>query len=556
MSLKSITNIDNTDIIIHINNKILPLTNFEEDEYFGILKTKISKTKLIKTPTFLLFTIDKTSSMSESASGRSTKMNHVIQTFVNMMKYLSTLDTEIYIQVNTFNTEVEILVECLRITHENVEAIINKIKNITTYGSTNIGEALQFANETLTNYEKENESHQIAHIFMTDGDPTSGETSHKALADMINEKFYNIFVGFGFNHNVTLLSMLGDKKNSEYQFVDNIENTSLIYGETIHRFIYPALKDVELRIENGLIYDWQTNTWTTKITESIIIGEIEKVHHIKTKDPIGVSVSIFGRIASMPYDFNTNEQGNDIDLNNKIHLLETATIIPYLIDMETNNIISDDLTKYAFRQKVQELLFEARNYSSSKRGEKENYKKSLKNVFRIIRKYMRINNLEDDGLLNMLCDDIHIMYRTVGSHYGELYAVSRHTSQGRQRTYNTNSLKSNGVEDDFDNLISRKFPQTPKLSRSMSIPHHITDPFNIKDSADIINDDPFYKYKESGLFVPPDNNSKDQIKDIYHDSDFIKEDEIDCYLSLDQITTCFATPDILNTLKFMSQPSK
>ena len=114
MSDFKITNIDNSEVLIHTNKETLPLTNIGEDEYFGILKIKVAKTKLVKTPTFLLFTIDKTGSMNDRQSGNTTKMDYVMQTFVSMMNYLSTLDTDMYIQVNTFNIIIFFILNKIR----------------------------------------------------------------------------------------------------------------------------------------------------------------------------------------------------------------------------------------------------------------------------------------------------------------------------------------------------------------------------------------------------------------------------------------------------------
>ena len=42
--------------------------------------------------------------------------------------------------------------------------------------------------------------------------------------------------------------------------------------------------NAEIRIEDGLIYNWKTNTWDNKLVEPIIISEVEKIYHIKSKN--------------------------------------------------------------------------------------------------------------------------------------------------------------------------------------------------------------------------------------------------------------------------------
>lgn len=560
MSDFQITNIDNSEVLIHTNKETLPLTNIGEDEYFGILKIKVAKTKLVKTPTFLLFTIDKTGSMNDRQSGNTTKMDYVMQTFVSMMNYLSMLETDMYIQVNTFNTDVDVLVDCVKITIENVEEINRKIKSLVPDGTTNIGNALTVANEHISEYMEKNINHQIAHIFMTDGDPTVGEFSETTLSNKVNEKYNNIIVGFGYNHNVNLLSRMAEKKNSEYQFVDNMENTALVYGEAIHKFIYPALRSVEIHIENGTLYDWQTNQWTNCLYEDIIIGEIEKIYHIKTTQPNNVDVNIYGKIASLPVSSDSDEIAYDFKL------LDTAMSIPNLIDIETGEIQRSDLTIYALRQKVQELLYLAKQYEA----DRNQVKSDLCDAFRFIRKYMRKNNLQEDGLLKMLCDDLSITYRSMFHNRGRALLLARHTSQGRQRTYNTGSTHAS---DDMENTLFRRnafdntplIPMTPrKLQRLPTIQRQHTRNISFTDmditptkntlslqipSDDEINDDPFTKYEETGFFIPPRNVV---FKNIFDDDEYSSEDEVDSYQPDQNNTTCFATPGVLDTMRTMS----
>lgn len=554
-----ISNIDNAEVLIHSNKASLPLIDIGEDEYFGVLKVNVLKTKLVKTPTLIKFTIDKTGSMGEVERAGHTKMHYVIETFVSMMKYLSTLDTDIFVQVNAFNSTVDELVECVKISPDNLDEINNKIKGIVCNGSTDIGLAITKANEELVKYAEENNGHQLAHIFMTDGDPTTGVMSFPVLVGMVNESFNNIFVGFGFNHNVELLGAMAEKKNADYQFVDNMENTSLVYGETVHKFIYPALRNVEIKIENGQLYDWQKNEWTQGLYEDIIIGETEKVYHIKTTKPCDVNVYISGKLASVPDSADSSEFDSDFKL------LETVMSMPDLQNIETGEVMTNDLTKYAFRQKVQELLFRARNYLGPVHSPLKN---ELREAFRIIRKYMRMNHLLEDGLLKMLCDDIVITYRTFGKKHGKVFALARQSTQGKQKTYNTSSsqpmdeFERQGIQRQsaFDpNLLDINPPPTPpptprpRLRRANTgVPREdlqVPDDSNLQlHLGDELNTDPFKKYDESGFFKPPVT----VFKNLFGDDEFLPEDNIDAYVESNSNTTCYATPDVLNTMRTMS----
>jgi len=564
-----------SDILIHRNQDTLPLTDFPSGEYFGIVTAKVSKTKLVNTPTFLLFTIDKTGSMAEYASGNACKLDHVIQTFVNMMGYLSKLDTEIYVQVNSFNTVVNITIPKVKVTPDNVNDIIDTIKNLRPDGSTDIGLALQTANSVLTAYKNEYSEHQIGHIFMTDGEASCGITSVDQLVQIVNDDFYNTFVGFGLQHNVELLNKCGSKKNSEYQFVDNMENTALIYGETIHKFIYPAIKHVEFCVEGGTIYDWSTNEWTTTINEPIVISEIEKIYHIRTRNPETVTVSIYGeQCSSSESDNNNNEE-----FNREYRILDVACPIPDLIDGETElPYFNEDLTKYAFRQKVQELLFEAKQGIDS-RSRQVQYKRELGEAFKMIRKYVRINNLKEDGLLKMLCDDISVVYRTFDRQHGVMYASARCNSQGRQRTYNTNDThESDNIPAYPDHAFQRQnacgrtpsYSPRPMLMRANTNSFQNIDEFlranNVDEVSSIgsrtpelsleieeedqINETTFFRYNECGFTSRYDTTV---FRNLFGDDiDYLPEDQIEIYVPQTSNTTCFATPGVLDTMRSMS----
>jgi uncharacterized protein YegL len=541
-------NIQDSSIEIH-NDPSLSFLHLNDEEYFGILRLKMKKTEITKQPTLLHFTIDKSGSMNDCSSGTK-KIEYVIQTFVNMVNYFANLEKEIYIQVNTFCDNVNTLVDCVQITKENVNEIINKICNIKPDGSTNIEAALKNANKVMVDYFDKFPHHQVGHIFMTDGDPTHGETSHTSLSSYVNESFPNIFVGFGEYHNVSLLRKLSDKKLADYQFVDNMEHTGLIYGEVIHQFMYPALQHVELRIRDGELYDWRNNIWTTKLFEPVITSETEKIYHIKTTDPKNVAVEICS----------------------SSELLDTAISIPDLIDMETGEILKNDLTKYAYRQKVQELLFSAKDERNFRGTEKANFKMHLRDTFDNIRKYMRENELMEDGLLKMLCDDISIVYKTLNSNFTDIgnvgrIALARHSSQGRQQAYNLTPTSSGRDTSTFvpphtprpnrlqrmhtANIYAPTQPEDPDYDESISNRNPM---LSLRiPSDDDINEDTFEKYIRSGLVDIETQVTVFRTLSEESIEGRSSEDSIENYIPSNNSTTCFATPSAIQTMREVSQ---
>jgi len=534
----------------------------DEGETFGIIELKMKKTKITKTPLFLLFTVDVTGSMSEIVFKTTSKMDFLKQTFINMIRYLAKQEIEVYIQINTFCDSVKKLVDITLINPVNSIEMVDKIKNLYPEGGTNIGLALKTANEHMIEYKTNNENHQFCHIFMSDGEPTIGEIIHEKLKKLVNSEYNNVFVGFGTSHNAELFNSFAELNKSEYYFVDNLENTGFVYGEIIHQFLYPALTNTKLKITDGLLYDWKSNQWVDEMETDIIVSECEKIYHFKTKNKNELQVTIYGVNSSIPED-DTIISDNVIDSinNNEIILLDETKILPDLIDINTGIAENSDLTKYMFRQRIQELLYLGKSVIKGCDNITTNiFKKTLKTTFRLMRKFMKGNNLLNDNFMKLLCDDICILYKSLTSSLGYMYTSARSTSQGRQTSYNVSSLK----EDDMQNInIGGTMHRSthsykPRLQRSFVCNNN-----NFMENDDD-NDDgnnhtvQFKKGLQSiieltSCFEEETNITENNFDISENKNDFDIEDELDYYVPTDDSTNCYSTPTALNMMRSFSQ---
>jgi hypothetical protein len=510
--------------VLEFHNTIgeLPFPIVLDGENFGIFNIKMNKTRLTNVPLFILFTIDNTGSMSECANNKFCKMDYVKQTFKSMIHYLAKQDIEIYIRVHSFNVSVDIDIDNIRVTTENMDELIKKIDSLEPESSTNIELALNEAKVTLYDYSTSYPEHQIAHIFMTDGEPTIGQNCRHKLSKLVDEKFANIFVGFGLDHNALLLKKLSEKKNAEYQFVDDMENTALIYGETIHRFLYPALSNVDIRVKNGLIYDWQTNQWTEQIYEPVLISEALKTYHVKTTTPSDIEVELYA--------------------NDEFILIEYS--IPELTDYLSGKNNVTNLTNYVFRQKVQELLYAARNAES--REEQLDLKVEFKIVFKKIRSYMRENNLLDDPFMKLLCDDISVTYKTMGTRVGHAFATARQTSQGRQQTYTPSKSSSRADEE----LVIRKSMLNPYRRRRnpLNLDAYVN-PLSLRlPSEDMFDDILSNTPNISKSYDIIEESTNDNTMDVDDD-----EDDLDKFTHTNNNVSCYATKSAMQTMYSISQ---
>lgn len=471
----------------------LPLSN----PAFGVFKFQAIKIDCPDKYYHIVYSIDRSGSMSDRCSDGRTKQQHILHTLKNMCWYFHDHPT-IYVRVSIFifDCEVEQILDKEIITCENIQEIIKKIDLIRPKGSTDIGSALQTVNDFIKDIRTCEVNSEINHIFMTDGDATYGELNPIFLKTYVDTSYTNVFVGFGIEHNDAILSELSSQPNTSYYFIDKLENSGLVYGEILHSLLYKLLVKTEIIIDNGLLYDFNTDTWVNKLYIGDVVGESNKVYHIISENPNECNIQIYAKKF-------TNRGFVFITVNNQT--------------------FEDNLTCYMFRQKTLQLLHEVKEFSKKeiknldnlnkyinvfdfidgsacvgddandandandgpdnnvylkqeiKNKIKNEIKNKMKELMGEMKKYMKVNDLEDDKFMKNLCDDIYISYRTFGTIYSGMYTNARLTSQATQRCYTVSDTPIAEIPDTFDTHQLSNFDDTPystsvvlELMRSVS----------------------------------------------------------------------------------------
>ena len=471
-----------------------------DDDTFGVLTLDLNEVRITPRPVFILFTVDTTGSMGEYATGSTTKMQYATQTLKSIVKYLSTQETDIYIQINTFNTEVHELIPHTKVTPQTVEQMLASLRTIDADGTTNIEVALKSASASINEYAEMNPTHSCVHIFMTDGEPNNGATTPTELINCITDDYLSINIGFGIDHNAKLLCEISNLQNSEYHFIDNVEKSHIVYGESLHKVLYPCLQNVNIHVENGFIYNWLTNEWTTSIHENTLIGDMNKSYHIKTNTPNSISASVTGY-----YD---NEDNTDM-----LYMETEVDRLPELLDDNGNIIHDNTIINYAFRHCVLEVLFVATHTDKHANTQViDIIKTRIRDLFRIIRTYTEENGLSNDKMIKQLMNDLYLAYWNIGNMEGEIYVLGRYCSQGNQQAYTPgNQIVHGNIGDDID------IPPRPVLRRS----NHPSSP-RLWDSS------------SSNIFGLTDQLDIDILSDTSHDN-------------MDNEHSCYSTPAIRNT---------
>ena len=132
------------------------------------------------------------------------------------------------------------------------QKIINALDNLQAGGSTAGGQGIQLAYKVaVENFIKDGNNRVI---MATDGDFNVGQSSTKAMEDLIEEKrksgvFLSV-LGFGMgNYQDDKLEALADKGNGNHAYIDTMQEAHKIFGKEFGGTLYTIAKDVKLQLE-------------------------------------------------------------------------------------------------------------------------------------------------------------------------------------------------------------------------------------------------------------------------------------------------------------------
>ena len=535
----SIDTIIDTEII---RDKLLYSFPLDEDREmkFGIVKINTDVMPILNKVLFFLFTVDSSGSMSDLCNDRRTKNAHIIHTLTNMLRFFSEKENiSIYVQVDAFDDTITSIIQLVQVSPANVEELIIKLKKIQPRNSTNIELALKNASEQIDAASKTLVVAEKHHIFMTDGDITQGNACEKHLKTLLNPTATNVFIGFGIDHNIKVLSELGggnDPSSSvnNYYFIDVLENSGLVYGEIIHNILYASLKHVELIVVNGLIYNWKTNEWTNTLNIGNVIFETEKVYHIvsfvdldrdvEVGTPTIISASGFVENADNPF---------------------------FYTQYTSNSSVLESIAKYKYRQRTQQLLYLARHFDDYKnQGE---IKKKLDDFFNELKACVDglgvglgvglegVQGLDvainDKPFMKLLMDDVYITRKMFGTTYNSLYSNARQTSQGTQRCYNVGHLST-------DSTVGVNIP---RITRHVT--HHLTDEDGFGFGAGLGAGLGAWSVTQPYNKLYEEDEEKDGLLGTGHE-------ERDEYEISQNVDTPYSTPALLGIMRQISAPTQ
>ncbi len=227
----------------NVGVSVLTYRRAGEDGYFLVMASPGMAKGVKPQPKDICFVIDTSGSMAESG-GKKLQQAKKALSFC-----LANLNREDRFEVVRFSTEAEGLFETLvDASTENVKKAQDFVEAFKPVGGTAIGDALEKAMEA--NRSDSKRPYQV--IFLTDGQPTIGETNEDKLVKQVEKHADNdvhLFpFGIGTDVNTHLLDRVANETRAFSQYVLPEEDLELKLSSFYGKIQSPTMTDVKLKL--------------------------------------------------------------------------------------------------------------------------------------------------------------------------------------------------------------------------------------------------------------------------------------------------------------------
>jgi Ca-activated chloride channel family protein len=259
-------------------------------------------------PKDILFVFDTSGSMS----GR--KIEQAKQALRFSIEHLNPRDR---FNIIRFSSEVEpFRKNIVDATPAEVHAAESFVDGLEAAGGTNINDALETAFESMPRVRlASTEERPTMIVFMTDGEPTVGETSLERIianVDQENRHRARIFIfGVGDDVNTLLLDRLARDGDGVAEYVRPNEDLELKVSAFVSKIANPVLSDVKLEVSGAEVTDLAPRRLPDLFAGSqfLVFGR----YHGAGRATVRLAGQIGGqeRVFTYPVEFPDTERGND-----------------------------------------------------------------------------------------------------------------------------------------------------------------------------------------------------------------------------------------------------
>jgi hypothetical protein len=221
------------------------LITYRAGEY--ALRIKGSAEASVRTPTHYIVLLDTSSSMRENS-----KMENVKLCLDAM---LSCLSAEDMLSIITFETTSTIRLQCMNVNEAHKEHIRSTIDKIVPENLTNLSAGLG----NIRNVLAAAPSMKTGVLLLTDGHINRGITNIDALKDIIHDILHSHpqtsihCVGYGTDHNNTLLCAIALETQGSYNIVNTLEDVATAFGDTLGGLMSCVAQNVEVLLPAGSV---------------------------------------------------------------------------------------------------------------------------------------------------------------------------------------------------------------------------------------------------------------------------------------------------------------
>ena len=427
--------------------------------HFGMLKIKAATlTKVLTKMLRIVMLIDLSGSMDEECKDRRTQIHHMRTVTMNLIRELHKFkdsETNIHFVVKGFESKVHHILDVpnlLNLSEEQLQTeIIPKIDKLQSLGWTNLEDALKEGRKCVQT-SKEDVKNMI--VVITDGDANNGETRPAELRKLLPSNCSNFILGLGVHYDAKILQKISDGENKH---INDPESAGNCVGEIIHKFLYEALTNVEIIVQNGQIYNYKNNTWSTYLDISNIASEETKNFSIMSATPDAVIIKIRCLMNGVPFEHIISEhEKSDLtmfqfrqEVQEAMH--KAKELEQLRSEMQKTNY-AGDLDYVIFGLKDEDDLYSSNEEIKERKAQEAKdrqtqfdkvqteFKEEMKQLLIRMLRYMTDNDLNNDAFYKTLCMDVKVTMDNLGKHNAEVYINSRITSQGRQETYTCDAI--------------------------------------------------------------------------------------------------------------------
>ena len=427
---------------------------------YGTIDLKSIKQSALSLKDLVLgFSVDRSGSMEFVSKDGKTLLQHAQCVIINIARYLMDVhkenpNTRFAIKVVYFdNTLVEIpLFKINWGRTDNLDEFIENITNFKPRGGTNIQKPLEYFKE----YGLFNTDGNHYHILLTDGFPNDGYTSATDLQNSL-PNCNNMFVGFGQDHAVDLLSSLSNHSNGDYNFVNSAENAGMLYGDLLHGILYNVANDITVKMKGGTIYNYKTKTWDNKLSFKNFATEHTQTLVFKSKWN-----SVEPHLFELHY---TDYQGQKLShyFSSNQSSIKFNPTNGECKEMSRNKHVE----RHMYRVKTMEYLHTAKQYSSGAEKAPTTLIEELEKFQIELNKFIERNSYQDDLFMGNLQEDIQLCITSLDSIFKpamRAFIQSRLSTHGRQ----------GGFAVDIDDVLNQDDNETalapPYGIRRLSMP--------------------------------------------------------------------------------------